>query len=930
MSFDLFISYSRRDNADGRVSRLVERIEADFRSFANRPLRVWIDVDQIRVMDDWQRQLQQKVRESTLLLALISPNYLDSKFCELEFNEYVKHATGRGFPDGGVVPVYFVDVPGWYDADFDERAAAWIQELRRRQSIDLRVWHAKGEAALGHSEVEEGIAELAKRIKPLLQHGEVIDRGLGNVDRHNPHFVGRVEDLRRLHTTLLAGQTGVLAAIHGLGGMGKTALAVEYAHAFAGEYGGGRWQVRCEGRDDLRLALASLAPALRVEFNEAGRLDLDLQFERIIAELRALADAHEPHRCLLVLDNVDQPALLEPARTKHLPSSSWLHVVVTTQLGQADLPWQQRELSFLPVDELPEAEAIRLIEEYQSTGQFRSSEDREAAAEIVRLLGGQTLCVETAAVFLGQFEEVTCQAFLERLRAEGLGGLEAASGQIITGVQHGEKRLTATLQPMLERLSEAERLALKFAALLPADNIALPWIKALVAEDHAEIGKDAAPGYPDAWQNLVRRLLSLRLWQATPVQDQGGRLLVARMHRLLQEVMKVEAVAHKEELEDKLISLAKTRCSFLEKGWLDWANRWEIEPLRVLSEALLATEHGEASSIANSVGQRLVDQARFAEAEPLMRQALVMDEQRYGAEHLDVAIRLSNLAHLLQATNRLGEAEPLMRRALEIVEQSYGAKHPRVAIELNNLALLLKATNRLGEAEPLMRRALEIDEQSHGEEHPRVAIRLNNLAQLLHDTNRLGEAEPLMRRALEIDERSGGAEHPRVAIDLNNLGKLLFDTNRLGEAEPLMRRALDIDEQSYGAEHPHVARDLNNLAQLLKATNRLGEAEPLMRRALGIDEQRHGEDHPKVAIRLNNLALLLKATNRLGEAEPLMRHSLEILLQFKAASGHEHPGLQTVMGNYKGLLQELGRSEPEIQAQLNDLGRPFGVQFDDE
>jgi tetratricopeptide (TPR) repeat protein len=89
---------------------------------------------------------------------------------------------------------------------------------------------------------------------------------------------------------------------------------------------------------------------------------------------------------------------------------------------------------------------------------------------------------------------------------------------------------------------------------------------------------------------------------------------------------------------------------------------------------------------------------------------------------------LNNLAQLLQATNRLAEAEPLMRRALEIDEKSYGSDHPNVAIRLNNLAQLLQDTNRLAEAEPLMRRALEIDEKSYGPDHPNVAIDLNNLA----------------------------------------------------------------------------------------------------------------------------------------------------------------------------------------------------------
>ena len=89
---------------------------------------------------------------------------------------------------------------------------------------------------------------------------------------------------------------------------------------------------------------------------------------------------------------------------------------------------------------------------------------------------------------------------------------------------------------------------------------------------------------------------------------------------------------------------------------------------------------------------------------------------------------MNELGVLLNAKALHAEAEPLMRRALAIDEASFGPDHPEVAIDLNNLAQLLQATNRLAEAEPLMRRALAIDEKSFGPDHPNVAIRLNNLA----------------------------------------------------------------------------------------------------------------------------------------------------------------------------------------------------------
>ena len=102
---------------------------------------------------------------------------------------------------------------------------------------------------------------------------------------------------------------------------------------------------------------------------------------------------------------------------------------------------------------------------------------------------------------------------------------------------------------------------------------------------------------------------------------------------------------------------------------------------------------------------------------------------------------------MLQATNRPSEAEPLLRRALTIDEQRLGVEHPKVAIRLNNLATLLQDMNQLVEAEPLLRRALAIDVQTCGPELTDVAVILNNLGRLLQATNRLVEAEPLLRRA---------------------------------------------------------------------------------------------------------------------------------------------------------------------------------------
>jgi tetratricopeptide (TPR) repeat protein len=947
MSYDLFISYSRRDNEQKRITEFVERISRDFASSAGRPLRPFFDISDIQGMDDWRHRILHGLRESRLLLAFVSPNYLQSEYCEWEFNEYVKNEVARALVGEGVAPIYFVDVPGWQDKDFDKRSAEWIAELRRRQHFDLRPWFHEGEQALRDVEVTGRIAKLNQRIAERIQRGERFEQSLGNVDAHNAHFIGRTTELRRLQETVALKKIGVLTAVHGLGGMGKTALAIEYAYAFAHEYGGGRWQVRCEGQEDLVAAITTLAPALDVEFTDAEKIDTELQFHRIVAELRRLADAREPNRGLLILDNVDRPALLEPAQTQRLPTADWLQIIATTRLGENDLFARHQDRAFLAVDEMPEADALDLIDSYQPARRFSGVTEREAAQEIVRLLGCFTLAVETAAVFLGQFAgDVTCVDFLERLKQEGLEGLESAAAETNEGVRHGEKRLTATLQPTFERLSEPEKLALTYAALLPADQVALPWIRALVAEQFPELGQDADPGHPDPWRNVLRRLFSLRLLQATGVVDDDGQPLVARMHRLLQDLVQradwtrrgfwrrlmyglLEKLVRRGIFEVVLNTYVRLRAEFLWEGWVQHEHRWELKPLAACAWQWMERGNPVGTYLANQAYGPLLQLGYFRDAEALIRRAMAIDEQTFGPNHHQIATNLDNLSRLLEKTNRLSQAEPLMRRALEIDQQSFGSRHPNLAPRLSNLAAFLYETNRLAEAEPMMRRALEIDELSFGADHPRVAIELNNLAQMLLGASRLAEAEPLMRRALAIDERRFGHDHPNVARDLNNLGLMLQTTNRLAEAEPLMRRALAIDEQTFGPDHPNVTISLNNLAGLLQATSQLAEAEPLMRRALEIDEQSFGSDHPNVAISLNNLAGLLQATSRLAEAEPLMRRALVINEQ---TFGPDHPNVATSLNNLAGLLQDTNRlaeAEPLTQRVVEIFETSLGPDHPD-
>ncbi len=792
-------------------------------------------------------------------------------------------------------------------------------------------------------------------------------------------FKGRARFLTRLRDSLTRDNDGTAAivsnAVHGMGGIGKTRAAVEYAWAYRQHYSALLF-VQVDTGENLEANLAALTGPLRLA--EATATDQSVKLHASLAWLRTNPG------WFLILDNVDTDAARQAA-VAMLGRLSGGHVVLTSRLDAG--AWDSAEP--LDLDVLGLQDAAEYLQDATEARRLKRTDDAAQARTLATELGQLALALTLAAATIRErqcsFAEYrvlwaearekvrgwnqqtitgyhtavgqTWQTSVAQVSAEARVLLERLAflapdpvpGFLLEGEPPGAPPLNAreallelaryslvTREPEADRFTvhrlvqDVTRRALNPAATRDRLTEVLGWVNAAFGGDPQDVRNWGRldPLAPHA-EAVAKRADAAGIAEPTGwLMNQLGMLFQAKALYARAELLMRRVVAIGEASLGNNHPTVATCLNNL-AGLLQATNRLgEAEPLMrralTIDGASYGNDHPNVAIRLNNLAALLQDTNRLGEAEPLMRRALGIVEASYGKDHPGVASYLNNLAALLQDTNRLGEAEPLMRRALDIDEASYGKDHPNVAGDLNNLAHLLQATNRLGEAEPLIRRALAIDEASYGKDHPRVAIDLNNVAQLLQATNRLGEAEPLMRRALGIDEASYGKDHPSVARCLNNLAALLHDTNRLREAEPLMRRALGIDEASYGKDHPRVAIDLNNLAQLLQATNRLGEAEPLMCRALGIDEASYGKDHPRVAIRLSNLAQLLQTTNRLGEAEPLMRRMVVIFLAFERAIGHAHPHRDAAIGNYAGLLAAMGKSEAEIAAAIAALQREVG------
>ena len=718
------------------------------------------------------------------------------------------------------------------------------------------------------------------------------------LDLHHPHnlpfaslgdlFKGRAGAMATLRQQLMTGGKAAIgqpAAVHGLGGVGKTRLAVEYAHAHRADYTA-RLFVIGDTAAAVQANLAALSGPLVLNLPGTAGLPQEAQIAAVLGWLRAHPG------WLMILDNIDTDAAMAEAK-KLLPQLDAGHVLITSRRATFSAAIRPLELDVLALEDARDFLLAR------TDGRRKRGADDAAAAEALATeLGGLALALEQAAALIVQ-RRFSLAEYLTAWRANSV----ALAQEAHTDSDYRHPLAVTFHLSMQELPAEAQELmrVLSFFAPEPIPEAIFDAVEDEQREEQ-RAWLDACAGL-----SLVQRQPESRTFS---------------VHRLVQQMLRNGLG---EERRKGALSAALAWMNAAYVGENSDVRTWpRLLPLVPHVTALVAA--ADAAGIAepttrlmNDLAQLYDARAQYAQAEPLMRRALAINETSLGPDHPIVAICLNNLALLLRYTNRLAEAEPLYRRALAIGETSLGPDHPNVAIRLNNLAGLLCATNRLNEAEPVYRRALTIDEASYGPDHPDVAIDLNNLANLLKDTNRVAEAESMYRRALAICETSYGPDHPNVAISLSNLAGVLYATNRLGEAEPLYRRALAIDEASYGPDHPNVATDHNNLAGLLYATNRLAEAEHLFRQALAIDEASYGPDHPEVAKDLNNLSTLLHATNRSAEAEPLSRRHLVIFLKFTRDTGHQHPHLMAAINNYGGLLNALGRTREQVQAEIQAL-----------
>jgi tetratricopeptide (TPR) repeat protein len=736
----------------------------------------------------------------------------------------------------------------------------------------------------------------------------------------SPNFVGSDGGLERLVGLHASWR---IVAVVGMAGVGKTELAVQYAHKYGRSYGGGCYWL---GMRDRVLADMLTQHVLR-EFG------LDLPPE--ITDKRSIAqwcwaqwerNLSNHSQVLLVLDNVDEAIQIGGM----LPSDGRFRLLVTTRCQGLDATIVEQYL-----EELTDAAALDFLRKL--IGDVRIDRELVQAKRLCHdLLGNLPLGIELVGRYLHQDDEVTIAEFTADLSKvqEELDGKDPVAVYPTMNAQRGVK---SALELSWQKLAPETQTVGKLLGLCAPK--AIPWgLATKMAESAlvAEAKLKTTPNPTSVLRQLGKNLGNLwkRKPKVAPTAPPARKILTVKQSR--QQLEKLSLIKWDKERQTATLH-ALVRNFFQDRGqnsdiltqifaetMLQRARQASQDmTLEQLAKMRDIVPHIEEVALHYShllseddfdwpfIGAAVFydSQGLYAAAEPWYAKCLATAEQRLGANHPATAASLNNLAELYSSIGKYAAALPLSERALQICEQQLGANHPATATSLNNLAYFYNSIGKYAAAEPLYVRALQIREQQLGVDHPATAASLNNLAGLYDSIGKYTAALPLYVRALQIREQQLGANHPATAASLNNLAYLYSSIGKYAAAEPLYVRALQIREEQLGVDHPATATSLNNLAGLYDSIGKYAAALPLYVRALQIREQQLGVDHPSNATSLNNLAELYSSIGNYVAAEPLYVRALQICEQ---QLGANHLSTATSLNNLAGLYRSLDRSEEAL------------------
>ena len=808
-------------------------------------LRVWMDDGEIETFESITAAIVSGLAHCRVLVAVYSLAYPRRRACQWELTAAFVAAQRSGRdPRERVLVVN------------PESDAAHIDPVELRDALFAAVPADGDDVALDALASE--VAVRVGRVDGLL--GELgVGVGvswLGRKPVAAAQFVGRARELWAVHSALRAGDVGLITGargdpalkVSGMGGIGKSLLAHEYALRFGSAYPGGVFWLRAHGYDDRGDGMdavgreADRGAQLRLFADAYAVPTADRSVEEIAAALGGVLDA----RGLEVLWIVDDlPGGLDSdALEAWCAPAACARTLMTTRSRDYERIGAHLDLAVLDA-----REGYELLTGRRSPVDV---EEQRAARAIVDALGRHALAIDVAAGALAAERGLrTFAAYLDALADSGADELEVAA-QLAGELPGGhEASIATTLARSIREVDEHARDVLRLGSLLAVEPIAPQLLVDVLARVDGLDTDTARRRAVRAISDATRRSLAERA-------DRDA----CQIHTLISRTMRLV-----DEDTQRTAALAAATAAVLHARTHDAnARRVPLDPTTLAHAQHLATlpASDRDARLLNEVAVQHHYRGDSRAARALFEEVYATWRRVLGDEHPDTLTSANNLAETRRAQGDHAGARALHEEVYATRRRVLGDEHPDTLTSANNLAETRYAQGDHAGARALLEEVYATRRRVLGDEHPDTLTSANNLAETRYAQGDHAGARALHEEVYATRRRVLGDEHPDTLTSANNLAETRYAQGDHAGARALHEEVYATRRRVLGNEHPSTLNSANNLAATRYAQGDHAGARALLEEVYATRRRVLGDEHPDTLTSANNLAVTRQALDDAG------------------------------------------------------------------
>ena len=695
-------------------------------------------------------------------------------------------------------------------------------------------------------------------------------------------FYGRESELQEIRSRFNHGEKMVV--LSGLGGMGKTELAVRYGRTHEGKVYFTRFS------NSFTETIAGMACEIRPPLSDDDLRRPADELCRMVLDLLAEAEDKD----LLIIDQVESATgsfdalRLDPAFQKlsELP----IRLLLTTR---HDAAWA------IFVSKLPDESLFEIFRKY---GVDISEQEMRA---LIGAVDGHVMTIDLMARTLnrGRIRKITPDTLLSALRENTLP--EMKTHRIATDYNQSVEKsqiyqhLSALFN--VSQVSDLHQDILRFAVLLPEEGLSCGILDHMTTEEELDAFEELVEsGWLMYQADRIKIHPVIRLVCRTelrPADENCGRFLAAlddlcaqwdgtfydaakfaqlaevfttaadnledgeakwivRAGKLLNSIGQYDALTdlyerHLGDLENQQansVSLARVYSNlgyaYGGRGQMHRKLEFQLRALEIYRKCL-PEDHRELMGVYDDLGVTYSELGDYTKALDFGTKAMYSRAKYLPSDHLDLAASYNHVGYICLLRGEYEKASEYLRKALRILVQSLPVDHPNIAAAYNNVGYVLIKQGNYSRATDYLENALKIRKEILSPGHPDLAVSYNDLGKLYIEQGKYSEASEYLPRALEIWERSLPSVHPNLAYAYTNAGKLHGDLGNKDAALEYHQKALSIMEQVLPSDHPNLAWSCADVAWDYHELSEYQDAAHYMRQAANIiSHSSLPSDHP--------------------------------------------------------------------------------------